>query len=435
MYNFLHLSLKCCLRLASLCGYPNDYWVDPGQASDVDLELERTQVREIIRAVASVDESQIKNKSGSMRLPDWTIHVLGLLLTHCNEAFTQAKVQGQLPPETAIHLFSSLAKPVCNLTLYWSVSEEMSRDHARVIELYLEAQSTVTRLVVDALNRGSYSAQLMASCRTALIGSASSCPAMAYLLHPSNGQSNLVQAVENLLLMSINLAALSIIHIPELLAHSDQRNEYSIRGSMRPPGGEDHVGVVMLSRLVSVNPQFTSIVALIAKPSMADLCNLYVHITVIERQRGYNVLHGQGVSRKSRRLVLQTLCTLASTYDMNDEFQTSLSNLMMTAVEVILRYSGCERYDSEVYYELCEASFDLSLFSPLQLMLLCNKNDERIQHCLRILLSAYKSGFETSRHHTSSAAALQQVCALWLLVVRLVQFVHVMSCHVMLFRD
>jgi hypothetical protein len=103
---------ECVLSLAASCGYPLGYFDRLSNDNDEELEIERNDVREVARSVCNLDRNcDVRiwdNASPSML-------ILERIIGACNTAIREAASFGHLPPETAVHILSALAKPLNKL--------------------------------------------------------------------------------------------------------------------------------------------------------------------------------------------------------------------------------------------------------------------------------------------------------------------------------
>jgi len=87
---------------ATACRYPVGYFDDPGANSDEDLEIERNDVRDLLRAVSDPGSS---SEPISMAL-----RLLLKLLQACEHSVLSSRDRHQLFDETVIHAFSALGR-------------------------------------------------------------------------------------------------------------------------------------------------------------------------------------------------------------------------------------------------------------------------------------------------------------------------------------
>jgi hypothetical protein len=75
--------------------------------SDEELEVERNDIRDLIRVLAgsAVEGQPMPDKPLTICL-----HVLSHILTQCRETLSHASAHRQLCPETVVHAFSAVGK-------------------------------------------------------------------------------------------------------------------------------------------------------------------------------------------------------------------------------------------------------------------------------------------------------------------------------------
>jgi hypothetical protein len=278
------------MGLASTCGYPADYFAELGAPSLEELEVERNTVRDILRTLAGVENHE-----------RMSIKVLSLLLQECEHAN---------PTETVVHAFSSLAKPLNHLAILYQ-RNPANGDYRTVLLLALRTIVRIQELHLHAFDRSADIATLLPWSRLANIATASLSPLIAALCQSNDGEfvSLLVRAVDH----AVRAAALSVRRLPELWAASILgMNQYDIRGAMRTPGGEDHVGSLALMRLVFESHELVLFVLKASPDLIPRLIQLFNELKEIEVSRGQGVVHGAGVCPKSRRIILNVICHVES---------------------------------------------------------------------------------------------------------------------------
>jgi hypothetical protein len=96
--------LQCCMGLAGGCGYPADYFDDVSLQNDEDLETERNDVRDLLRALVSPPVS-ISVKTPLNLIP---LKLLLRLLFACDQSLRASVDSRVLLDEVFLHAFSSL---------------------------------------------------------------------------------------------------------------------------------------------------------------------------------------------------------------------------------------------------------------------------------------------------------------------------------------
>ena len=242
-------SLKqCALALATSCGYPAGYFDDLSQDNDEILEIERNDVRDVIRSVSSLESGNF----GSNEHKSPSILILERIMAACYNSIHVSDTYGPLPPETAVHTLSALAKPLNKMAKRYA--EQSSATECTLMTMSLEALGSVCERVNSAFDFLPLSKILPVS-RLALMGMASLSPLFSTLAEISLRQyaiddagKQLMVAFEKTLRLSLQCSILSAANIPELIAESTLLStRYDIKGAMRGPGGEDH-GMFSFSR-------------------------------------------------------------------------------------------------------------------------------------------------------------------------------------------
>lgn len=96
------------MALASSCSYPDGYFNNLGRSADEDLENERNDVRDIFRSTTNLEHSCHSSST-------YSLQILERLVSACLHA-VQMQGGSELPPESAVHCLSALAKPLNVLT-------------------------------------------------------------------------------------------------------------------------------------------------------------------------------------------------------------------------------------------------------------------------------------------------------------------------------
>ena len=199
---------------------------------------------------------------------------------------------------------------------------------------------------------------------------------------------SLIIECQRTLNLSIYAAIMSTRQIPELVALSTLgETMYDIRGAMRGPGGEDHVGCISLKRLATESDDLAYAMLVlppsdafspasdISCPILSYLCHTHEELKQIELSRGPGVHHGTGVVPKSRRVLLGTISrlTLLALEERNnnrpvvypERLRENLVSLFCRPIEIILQSScSTKTTAAERYFRICESVFDLAHFSP-----------------------------------------------------------------------
>ena len=294
---------RCTMVLATECKYPPGYFSDLTDDNDEELEIERNDVRDIIRTVSGSDDSTPNGAS---------LLILENILRACADAC--AVGDALLPPETAVHTFSSLAKPLNKVasllssnqtnTMYQNLLIGALRTLGDICETTIRAfQANISRNVIFPVSR------------LICLASAAFAPSMRYIAAVSGPVDDaLKQTFLRALRGIVQAMAISLSTIPELAANSTlDSTQYDIRGAMRGPGGEDHVGCIALFRLAHESTELCNLMTITydgeeaSSKLLLDLCALHEQLKQDELARGPEVDYGRGVTPKTRRILLQTI--------------------------------------------------------------------------------------------------------------------------------
>ena len=367
---------ECAILLAEQCAYPHDYFNDLTMDNDEDLEIERNDVRDIIRSLTTIDQK-------TLQVP---LLVLDYILLYCHETIMisvdSTNGEYNLPSEPAVHVLSSPAKSLqylaqnihsLNKTKYLQTVQSIIRN-----ALYSVIYSCDNVLVAFQLNVSLN--QVFPISRLINICLASFSPFFSSMLaNASQFDSNQLELLEGVLCRFVSINIESMKNIPELIAYSSLGNTvYDIRGAMRSPGGEDHVACIALMRLV-VESNEVAFAALTAasKAKNNDIISIIVEISQVHDQlksleikRGPGVFHGSGVTPKSRRVLLKSLCQLglvASKAHQNtsDVISSEINRLFHSPLEKIIRENARTDIPKvSLIHSICEATHDLASFPP-----------------------------------------------------------------------
>ena len=356
----------CVLSLASSCGYPSTYFDHLSDNNDDEIEIERNDIRDVARTVCSLDNGCIVDTSPS-------ILILERLIGACNGAICEAVSMDQLPPETAVHILSALAKPLNQLGRAYK--EQKSNLGCSLITVSMQALANVCYQLNSSFSKRSIS-QILPLSRLACMAIASLSPMLSSLAELSRIPPTSVTEKEMLetFILSIRCflqhVMLSTATIPELMAESTLKaTRYDIIGAMRGSGGEDHVGCIALLRLSHESDHLVdAIFDMYGFTILNDLSRLHEGLKNSELQRGVNVDYGTGVCPVSRRIVLKVISRLAihrmkTTKDDAGEGQAILHSLALAPLNE-LKSLKVSQLTPEKLFRLCEAGYDFAYFSP-----------------------------------------------------------------------
>jgi hypothetical protein len=207
----------------------------------------------------------------------------------------------------------------------------------------------------------------------------------------------------------VRAAAISVHRIPELAAESTLgTNLYDIRGAMRGPGGEDHVGCLVIVRLVYEADEVARLVGKLPG-IMVDLCELHLMLKSTETHRGRQVVHGTGVTPKSRRILLNALCHIELKTEGRAGVANSLHDLFQTSCSTIGSLNGCSAFSEDDLYVVAENVFDLASFPGAILATAFETGDPQFTACLQVLVKSCTSGYNSLSFDTLPDAKHLQV--------------------------
>jgi len=363
---------RCTMVLATECKYPPGYFSDLTDNNDEELEIERNDVRDIIRTVSGSDDTSPNGAS---------LLILENILRACADAC--AVGDALLPPETAVHTFSSLAKPLNKVASILS-SNQTNTVYKYLLIGALRTLGDISETTIRAFQANTSRNVIFPVSRLICLASAAFAPSMRYVAAVSGPVDDaLKQAFLRALRGIVQAMAISLSTIPELAANSTlDSTQYDIRGAMRGPGGEDHVGCIALFRLAHESTELCNLMTITydgeeASPKLLlDLCALHEQLKQDELARGPEVDYGRGVTPKTRRILLQTISRIGvvaiegttsngTTSGHTEVVSAKLQELFQAPLQIILQTSGtCIGDKTDTIFRVCEAVFDLSSFSP-----------------------------------------------------------------------
>jgi hypothetical protein len=373
------------------------------------LEVERNDVRELLRAVAGSGEggstSDVRStEHGPLGV---TTRILSRILQSCNEAIVTASDRGELFPESAVHALSSLAKPL-NFFAKYAAQSGSNEEIEGILNLATGLLCQLCKLTVDAFHRGVPGRQLLPLSRIVDIAISSLSPMLSAICQRPHGLDT------RSLHVILEAAILSIEHIPELAAESTLRGtQYGdVRGTMRGPGGEDHVGSLALVRISHESPALTQSMVAAATPFIPRLCNLYKQLKSAENERGPGVFHGKGVTPHSRRMLLGVVCHMELVSQGQGGASTWLQELFDSEIATIASFQGRRSFDEKSLYHMCESTFDLAAFSPsIVSSLFASDHHANAQNtaCMETLTNTCILGYQQLSISTAHTEATVQV--------------------------
>ena len=408
---------ECVLSLASKCAYPDNYFSNLGLDNDEPLEIERNDVRDVLRSVTVWRESD-------QHPPAVSLMILQRLLQHCAQVICDDSIK--LPPEAAVHVLSSPARLLNRLAERF-VSTNDIPNFDRITEMFIIVLSCIrisSMKVLNAFTRGDPMNEIIPVSRLISLAVSSFSPFYSSLVNlVESGRYD--EQVKNELQQSLGLSILattaSISTIPELLAVSSLgRTVYDIRGAMRGPGGEDHVGCVALSRCACESDHLAfyvlNSVALVKSQSLPSIMIEFSHIHdqlyTSEGKRGLGVLHGEGVTPKSRRTFLSAvsrlgLVAIKKAPEYTDEIGKELHRLFERPFSVVSSVNESTS-DVERFLYYAEASFDLSSFpSDFCASLFSTDQKPQVRDHVQSLIDTCVSGYGFVTANETSDAIIQ----------------------------
>ena len=390
---------KCSMSLATSCGYLSDYFHNLRASSDEELEIERNDVRDVLRAVTVSEGGGSTAFADCSRPPlDVTLQILTRILEACAEAVRSARNENRLFPETAVHCFSALAKPLNQLSKSYLKSGK-PENTIDILKIAFHTLGTCLQVVVDTFHSTSLP-DLFPASRVVDLAIASLSPMI------SNSCSNpaLKGEVDDVVRLSLRAAALSIAHIPELAGESELGHQiYDIRGAMRGPGGEDHVGCLAIMRIAFESRELAIKMVDTAGSDIQYLCQLHSQLKTIEISREKDVFHGKGVTPKSRRILLGIICHLEIVTEGKAGCANMLTDLFDAAVTSIAQIdSASTKHHENTVFQMCENTWDLAAFSPVIISTLFNCDNDQTttkRDCIRNLATFICKGYQRLALH------------------------------------
>lgn len=387
---------KCSMSLATSCGYPDDYFHNLGAISDEELEIERNDVRDVLRTVAVSERGGSTAFADISRQPlDVTLQVLTRLLQACGEAVQEAQSKDSLFPETAVHCFSALAKPLNQLSKCYAKTSQPS-SAVDILKLALQIFRNSLQIVIGAFPTAAVQ-DIFPAIRVADLGIASLSPMLSNLCSLPQFREEVLEVLR----LCLNAAATSVTMLPELATPSILGNDiYDIRGAMRGPGGEDHVGCLAIMRMTFESDVLACTLIEAAGADIPKLAQLHAQLKSIEVSRERGNVHGSGVTPKSRRILLGVICHLEIVSNGASGCSAMLTDLFNAAITAISAYSSADPScmdDEKVVLQICECTWDLGAFSPVIIESLFNYEGESASSklaCLRVLTSCICRGYQ-----------------------------------------
>ena len=345
------------MSLAARCAYPPGYFDDLTANNDDELENERNDVRDILRVVSSIPSG--KHKQTLPSAENIAGSTLQRLLQACKDSILLPTESGtNIFMESALHAFSALVKPLNTLSLVYV--ESPSESAKQLLDLALDIAIGTGQRILSSFSESPVS-DILPLCRLYNLASASFSPMLSMLSSKSEFRTQVFSVVS----IFIKVAIESLTKLPELVSPSTLRqSRFDIRGAMRSPGGEDHVGVLTLMRLTGESDQLTQIFIRTSPSVVEELCHLYQMLKAFENERGRGVLHGIGVLPKSRRILLGILCHLSASANVDTSISAALKEMFMKSVREIASLRPVTVTVDSLFL-ICELVFDMAAYSPM----------------------------------------------------------------------
>ena len=357
-YVLTNITTKCLTKLAAACFYPTDYFVDLRAESDEELEIHRNEVRDLFRALTGGEDEE----GHEVPLPS-----LQLLHRTTKSLWQEMQKTQHHPPETYVHTLSALAKPLGRLVRQWLSTGRTEPQDSRLFVLQESSEQCLVQVLeilatsllrISTLFHDSPNMQVVLPLsRTLNIAVASMAPVLGALASSSVTQSS----VAKVLPLATRLALLSLRFLPELA--TSEKLVYEIRGTMRGPGGEDHVGSLSLMRLTTENEALTSLLVQSVAPDMKDICATHEYLKSVEQCWDESSQNPRTVP-KSRRNLLGVICRLEVSSRGQAGASEMLTSLVHSSVSLILSVDT-NRLSEQSFFMLCETCHDLAALAPL----------------------------------------------------------------------
>lgn len=224
------------MTLASSCGYPEGYFDHLDANSDEDLEIERNDIRDLLRTITTSGDVEFSNalhqrhEDGPLLI---CIQILTLILSACQDAIASAQQRQEqqqdlriqlLLPETIVHAFSALAKPLNQVgRIFLETHKNPSEWHQQCLHKGVSILSDLTNIMIKAFHRqGVVAKEILPLSRLVEITISSMSPMLSslssYAKLVSDGE--LMDQISQLLSAAIHCSILSLERIPELFAPS-----------------------------------------------------------------------------------------------------------------------------------------------------------------------------------------------------------------------
>ena len=413
VYQFaIDFIFRTTMILANECKYPPHYFDHMAEDNDEDIEIERNDVRDVVRSASGSDDSEPNPAS---------LIILDKILSACTEACSPGNVDSHtgLPPETAVHTLSSLAKPINRIASAVASPQvtEYGQANRHIVMNALGTLGNVSESICKAFANSAPLSVIFPVSRLQSLAAASFAPTIrSVAVALDSVGDDMKQVFLRSLHLLIQACLVGLSRIPELAARSTlDSTQYDIRGAMRGPGGEDHVGCIAIFRLAHESDNLARLMTVTHatgdEPSsklVFDCCALHEQLKQDELARGPGTHHGRGVTPKTRRILLQAVCKLgfvsiedanARSDDIAGAISSKLKELFHAPLHVIVQTRAnppAER--AEVLYRVCEAVFDLSSFPTNMISSLFSADEHKstpelrmaVEYIVELVVSGYQ---------------------------------------------
>jgi len=327
---------RTLIQLAISYRYPQGYFEDPTLDSDTRLEIERNNVRDVIRSLGCLSEN-------------FLFHLLTVLESTPDLPVISSSSHGPLDlvPEYVIHAFSSLAKPLNRLVAERNIIE---KSQFTVLEKALYLVGKYCNQLILIFLSGSYEScreEAFSISRLLCMAIASFSPFLSDICTSYKHEDR--QLFHETLALSVFFSLLCLVHIPELATESRLGEvPYDIRGAMRGPGGEDHVACLVLMRLTKESNELACTIFNLDFSTFDGHSTSLIHriskiievLKDLERQRGYHSTSKRVpfTTAMTRRIILRSLVDLVAKANHNvcRKDITYLENILYANLESLI---------------------------------------------------------------------------------------------------
>ncbi|GMH90072.1 hypothetical protein TrST_g1857 [Triparma strigata] len=331
-FEMLNFFCHCSHNLAKSTQYPPRYFDDPEREYDYGLEVERNDVRELVR--------QVGEREGGV------------------ECFMDMLEED----ESGYHIFSALAKPLSTLVKNGAEQQNKNdRVYARALQTlhrHLQTSSALLHSIVKEtgspipLPTSVFSSHFQTLRLTCL-----SLSSHGVYLHPlSHLLPPLLPLISSILNSAVEFTINCSTYIREYPQLEPNINfikmvKGAVSGEFHSPGGEDHLGCLALNRFCTVkSPVSVEISSKYTK-------RIFEHHEELLLRETSNISQNIICTSKSRRLLLQSLCKLCL-ISSNTDVLTYLLSSRIQKINLALSTPP----DTTTMHNLTESILDISEF-------------------------------------------------------------------------